>query len=72
MATPPRGTVTLAFTDVQGSTQLWERQPVAMRRALELHDALARKLLAERGGYEVKSEGDSFMVAFADPVAAVP
>lgn len=70
-AAAPTGTVTLVFTDVQGSTRLWERCDAAMREALEVHDRVLRSLLAEHDGYEVKTQGDSFMVAFASPVAAV-
>jgi class 3 adenylate cyclase len=67
----PTGDVSLAFTDVQGSTSLWEELPDAMRVALVLHDELFRQVLAEHGGYEVKTEGDAFMVAFASPGAAL-
>lgn len=56
---------------MQGSTKLWEHRPEAMRVALELHDRLMREAIARRGGYEVKTEGDSFMVAFASSVDAV-
>lgn len=67
----PTGPVTIVFTDVQGSTSLWERSPETARRALVVHSEIARRAIAEAGGYEVKTEGDSFMVAFADPLAAV-
>lgn len=67
----PEGTVTLVFTDVQGSTALWDRSPEVMRRALELHDRLLRDAIAAAGAYEVKTEGDAFMVAFASTQAAV-
>src|SRR5207302_5713509 len=67
----PRGKVTLVFTDIQGSTDLWERRPAAMRGALEIHNELMRRLRAKHGGYEVKTEGDAFMLAFADCPAAV-
>jgi predicted ATPase/class 3 adenylate cyclase len=67
----PTGTIVIGFTDVEGSTLLWERDPVAMRAALDLHDAAMRDLLRVHGGYEVKTEGDAFMVAFAVPAAAV-
>ncbi|WP_075006301.1 ATP-binding protein [Stigmatella aurantiaca] len=67
----PSGTVALVFTDIQGSTLLWERCSTAMRTALELHDRILRTLLASSGGYEVKTQGDSFMVAFPSALEAV-
>lgn len=67
----PTGTVALVFTDVQGSTRLWERCGGGMRTALEVHDRVLRALLAEHGGYEVKTQGDSFLVAFTSAVEAV-
>ena len=70
-AQAPTGAVTLCFTDVQGSTSLWEEHPEAMRVALVIHDELLRQVLAEHGGYEVKTEGDAFMVAFTTPCAAL-
>src|SRR5438046_985908 len=36
----PSGTVTFLFTDIEGSTRLWEQHPEAMRAALARHDAL--------------------------------
>lgn len=63
--------VTLVFTDVQGSTTLWETVPDAMREALDLHNELFRRLIAKHRGYEVKTEGDAFMVAFDEPRDAV-
>ncbi|XXF75446.1 adenylate/guanylate cyclase domain-containing protein [Myxococcaceae bacterium GXIMD 01537] len=67
----PTGTVALVFTDIQDSTRLWERCSEGMRRALEVHDQLLRRLLDERRGYEVKTQGDSFMVAFPSVDLAV-
>lgn len=68
---PPTGSVALVFTDIQGSTRLWERCGASMRDALELHDDVLRALLRGTNGYEVKSQGDAFMIAFASPVEAV-
>jgi predicted ATPase/class 3 adenylate cyclase len=68
---PPAGTMALVFTDVQGASRLWERCPAAMKVALETHDAVLRTLLERGGGYEVKTQGGAFMVAFASPVEAV-
>ena len=70
-APAPEGEVTLVFTDIQGSTELWEALPRAMSGALVLHDALMRETLADHGGYEVKTEGDAFMVAFVEPLPAL-
>ncbi|MBZ4418377.1 adenylate/guanylate cyclase domain-containing protein [Myxococcus sp. RHSTA-1-4] len=68
---PPTGTVALVFTDVQGSTRLWERCGPSMRAALEVHDRVLRSLLADGNGYEVKTQGDSFMVAFPSVLEAL-
>ena len=40
MAQLPSGTVTFLFTDIEGSTRLWQEQPDAMRPALARHDDL--------------------------------
>eukprot|EP00756_Hemistasia_phaeocysticola_P019513 Hpha_TRINITY_DN15664_c4_g4::TRINITY_DN15664_c4_g4_i1::g.101994::m.101994 len=67
----PVGAVALVFTDIVGSTRLWEASPDAMDVALAEHNDAVRGLIASRGGYEVKTIGDAFMVAFADPAQAV-
>ena len=66
----PTGTVALVFTDVEGSTALWEAVPDAMRVGLQLHDDCMRRLIATHDGYEVKTEGDAFMVSFSRPTDA--
>jgi hypothetical protein len=68
---PPTGKLALVFTDIKNSTAIWETQPVAMRQAIKLHNATMRKLIRESGGYEVKTEGDAFMVSFQDALSAV-
>mmetsp|Transcript_22166 Transcript_22166/g.39860 ORF Transcript_22166/g.39860 Transcript_22166/m.39860 type:complete len:1016 (+) Transcript_22166:20-3067(+) len=71
---PPTGDnddFTMVFTDVQGSTSLWEANPRAMEQALRLHDATIRQVLAKHSGYEVTTEGDAFQVAFHDTADAV-
>ena len=60
----PTGTVTLVFTDIQGSTELWERLGIAFQPILDLHNRIFREAIAAHGGYEVKTAGDAFMVAF--------
>jgi class 3 adenylate cyclase len=62
--TLPSGTVTFLFTDIGGSTQLWERQPEAMQAALTHHDALVRAAIEAHGGYVFKTVGDAFCAAF--------
>ena len=69
----PSGTVTFLFTDVEGSTKLWEQHPEYMRVALERHDELLRSVIEENGGYVFSRAGDSFAAAFGrvgDAVAA--
>ena len=60
----PSGTVTFLFTDVEGSTRLWETAPSAMGTAIERHDELVRWAVEEHGGYVFSTGGDGFAVAF--------
>ncbi len=71
MAELPSGTVTFLFTDLEGSTALWEQHPDAMRAALARHDELVGGAIEGRGGYVVKSTGDGFLAAFASAPDAV-
>ena len=64
MQAPPTGTVTFLFTDIQGSTSLWESAPDAMRPALVRHDDLLRDAIETSGGYVFKTVGDAFCAAF--------
>ncbi|MBC8136738.1 MAG: tetratricopeptide repeat protein [Fibrella sp.] len=64
-ATPlPTGTVTFLFTDMEGSTKLWEQYPEAMKAALLRHDALMRGVIEANGGVIFKTIGDAFCAAF--------
>jgi len=67
MPTLPTGTVTFLFTDIEGSSRLWENHGEAMAVALARHDALLRDDFESRGGNIFKTIGDAFCVAF--PVA---
>ncbi|MDQ2913048.1 MAG: adenylate/guanylate cyclase domain-containing protein, partial [Chloroflexota bacterium] len=68
----PAGTVTMLFSDIEGSTQQlqalgadrWERN-------LEVHSRIIRAALALHGGTEVRTEGDSFFAVFTSPTAAI-
>src|SRR5829696_8256345 len=64
MSVPPTGTVTFLFTDIEGSTRLWERSAQAMQEALARHDELLRTAIEARGGYVFKTVGDAFCAAF--------
>src|SRR6516165_7988785 len=63
--------VTLLFTDIEGSTRLWERHPRAMAGALQQHDALLRELFESLGGDVFKTVGDAFCVAFSSAPKAL-
>jgi len=67
----PTGTVTFLFTDIEGSTHLWESHPAAMRRAHARHEAILRQAMAAHGGYVYKMIGDAFQAAFSTPAAAL-
>jgi predicted ATPase/class 3 adenylate cyclase/DNA-binding SARP family transcriptional activator len=69
--TPPAGTVTFMFTDIEGSTRAWEERPDSMRAALRRHDRLVRDAVTAGEGYVFKTVGDAFCVAFSDAVAAI-
>ena len=45
----PAGTVTFLFTDIQGSTPHWEREPEKMAAALQIHNAALRKAIEAHG-----------------------
>ena len=60
----PTGTITFLFTDVEGSTRLWEELPDAMRSALERHDIIVRGAIESHGGYVFATGGDAFSAAF--------
>src|SRR5215216_4477901 len=64
MPSPPTGTVTFLFTDIEGSTKMWERERTTMSEALALHDRILRDAVEERGGYVFKTVGDAFCCAF--------
>ena len=64
MSGAPSGTVTLLFTDVEGSTRLWDAERDAMAAALRRHDEILRDAFEQAGGYVFKTVGDSFCAAF--------
>eukprot|EP01004_Peranema_trichophorum_P004677 NODE_3583_length_1325_cov_38.965058_g3132_i0.p1 GENE.NODE_3583_length_1325_cov_38.965058_g3132_i0~~NODE_3583_length_1325_cov_38.965058_g3132_i0.p1 ORF type:complete len:424 (+),score=75.46 NODE_3583_length_1325_cov_38.965058_g3132_i0:51-1274(+) len=66
----PKGHVALVFTDIQGSTTLWENFQ-DMPSALEIHNHIIRECARMFGGYEVKTVGDSFFLTFGSVDKAV-
>ena len=67
----PSGTVTFLFTDLEGSTRLWEENPEAMPTALARHDGISRDAVESHGGRVVKMTGDGVHAAFPTARAAV-
>ena len=65
MADLPTGTVTFLFTDVEGSTKLWERYPEAMGATMARHDEILREVMDSSDGFVFKTVGDAFCVAFS-------
>jgi predicted ATPase/class 3 adenylate cyclase len=64
-------TVTFLFTDIEGSTRLWDEHPEAMRDALLQHDTLLQACIDSSGGRVFKTIGDAFCAAFDSPSAAL-
>ena len=67
----PTGTITFAFTDIEGSTRLLQQLGDAFPKILEDHHRLLRDSFASEGGVEVMTEGDSFFVVFTSAPAAL-
>ena len=71
MATLPTGTVTFLFTDIEGSTKLWEKSPRGMQVALTRHDALLWETIEGHGGFVFKTVGDAFCAVFPTALGAL-
>ena len=71
MTDSPTGLVTFLFTDIEGSTRLWTRDPVTMSRALEVHDRALQSAIEGHAGRVFSKSGDAFAAAFASPADAV-
>ncbi|KAI3323387.1 protein phosphatase 2C [Xylariaceae sp. AK1471] len=67
----PTDKPSIVFTDIKNSTNLWEMYPEAMRSSIKLHNEVMRRQLRRIGGYEVKTEGDAFMVSFPTATSAL-
>src|SRR5262245_5446108 len=67
----PSGTVTFLFTDIVGSTRLWEQYPAEMPDAFHRHETIVREVVAAHGGHLYKMIGDAFQAAFATAPSAL-
>jgi class 3 adenylate cyclase len=65
MAKPHKDTITFLFTDVEGSTSLWEKNPEAMSEALYRHDEILRTAIEAHNGQVFKTVGDAFHAVFS-------
>jgi predicted ATPase/class 3 adenylate cyclase len=64
MANAPSGTITLLFTDIEGSTKLLQRSGELYTELLADHRSMLRAAFESHDGYEVDTEGDAFFVVF--------
>jgi predicted ATPase/class 3 adenylate cyclase len=71
MRPPPTGILTFLFTDIEGSTQLWEQRPAAMRLALARHDNCLRDVIESHRGRIFKRIGDAFCATFEQATDAI-
>ncbi len=60
----PTGTVTFLFTDIEGSTELFQKHPDAMKDALARHHAILQQAITAHDGYVFQIVGDAFYAAF--------
>ena len=67
----PNGIVTFLFTDLEGSTRMWEQAQESMQASLQLHDQILRESISERSGVVFSTAGDAFAAAFHSPEDAV-
>ena len=67
----PSGTVTFLFTDIEGSTRLWEERRGEMADALAEHDAIVRSAIEANNGYVFATGGDGFAAVFGSAGEAV-
>ena len=67
----PGGDVTFLFTDIEGSTELWERHPETMGEAVARHDEILRRAIEDHGGHVFKTVGDAFHAVFTEAPAAL-
>jgi predicted ATPase/class 3 adenylate cyclase len=70
MTTLPSSTLTFLFSDIEGSTKLWEHYPQAMKPALAQHDAILRTAIENSHGWIIKTTGDGVHAGFSNALDA--
>ena len=68
----PTGTVTFLFTDIEGSTKLWEKYPEEMKFALAKHDAFLKEAVESNNGQIIKTTGDGTLDDRSERNTSVP
>ena len=68
---PLDATIAIVFTDIEGSTALWDSSKSTMQTSLDIHHNVIRRVIERHNAYEVKTIGDSFMAALSSADAAV-
>jgi predicted ATPase/class 3 adenylate cyclase len=67
----PKGTITFLFSDIEGSTQLWEKYPDEMKSALAKHDSILKASIESNHGIVIKTTGDGFHAVFEKAIDAI-
>jgi predicted ATPase/class 3 adenylate cyclase len=67
----PSGTVTFLFTDIEGSTERWERHRQEMQGAVHRHEEIVRAAISAHDGYVFKTVGDAFCTTFRSAPEAI-
>ena len=67
----PSGTITFLFTDIEGSTRLWDQYPKAMQIAVERHNMILGEAIESHSGQVFKVIGDEYQAAFTSPLPAL-
>ncbi len=67
----PAGLVTFLFTDVEGSSTLWENDPIKTAQSVQLHDEIVHSTVANADGFLFGWAGDHFRAAFSNPQTAL-
>ena len=67
----PKDGLVIVFSDIRDSTSLWDNHPKEMHEAMAIHDKIIRDNIEKHSGFEVKTLGDSFMMAFTSPRSAL-